>query len=223
VHLHGKITDSLSNQMRQTKAMAPKYAIAWWRERGLRPPEIDPVAFMRKKFDWRYAKGTPRTTSSRIYLGDSVGVLRNLKGGLSRLGLQRPSLLLTSPPYFGITNYHYDQWLRLWLLGGPPTDRRSHSRYSGKHRGKFENQEIYHRLLATVFDRASLLIRADGIVYVRTDSREPTLTITTQVLRVAFPAHQLQRINRPIQGKTQTRLFGNADPRLGEVDLLMTP
>jgi len=223
VHLHGKITDSLSNQMRQTKAMAPKYAVAWWRERGLRPPDIDPVAFFRKKFDWRYAKGTPKKARSRLYLGDSMGVLRDLKGDLSRRGLQRASLLLTSPPYFGITNYHYDQWLRLWLLGGPPTDHRSGSRYAGKHRGKFENREIYHRLLTTVFAQASRLVRSDGFVYVRTDCREPTLTITKQALKTAFPRHQLRRINRPIRGKTQTRLFGNGDPRLGEVDLLLSP
>lgn len=223
VHLHGKITDSLSNQMRQTKAMAPKYAVAWWRERGFKPPDIDPVAFLRKKFDWRYAKGRPKTASSRIYLGDSTGVLRDLKGDLSRRGLQRASLLLTSPPYFGITNYHYDQWLRLWLLGGQPTDHRSRSRYAGKHRGKFENREIYQRLLTTVFAQASRLVRSDGFVYVRTDCREPTLTITKQALKAAFPKLQLRRINRPIQGKTQTRLFGNGDPRLGEVDLLLSP
>jgi hypothetical protein len=221
VHLHGKVTDSLSNQMRQTKAMAPRYAIKWWRKRGLKPPQIDPVQFLRKKLNWRYAKGIPRATKSRIYLGDSTGVLRDLKGDLSRRGLQRPSLLLTSPPYFGITNYHYDQWLRLWLLGGPADDHRTQSPYNGKHRGKFGNREIYRQLLGTVFARASRLIKPDGIVYVRTDRREPTLTLTEQALRSAFPKHHLQRINQPIQGKTQTRLFGNGDPRLGEVDLLL--
>ncbi len=185
VHLHGKVTDSLSNQMRQTKAMAPRYAIKWWRKRGLKPPEIDPLQFLRKKLDWRYAKGIPRTTSSRIYLGDSTGVLRNLRGNLGRRGIQRPSLLLTSPPYFGITNYHYDQWLRLWLLGGPAGDHRTQNPYNGKHRGKFGNREIYRQLLATVFKRASRLLKRDAIVYVRTDRREPTLTLTKQALRSA--------------------------------------
>ena len=42
VYLHGKHDASLSNQMRQTKAMAPRYAVNWWRERGLRPPSLDP-------------------------------------------------------------------------------------------------------------------------------------------------------------------------------------
>jgi DNA modification methylase len=222
VHLHGKSTDSLSNQLRQTKAMAPKYAVAWWKERGLTPPKIDPIEFFRKKFDWRYAKGIPRTKRSKIYLGDSTNVLWNLRGNLRRRGIRRPSLLLTSPPYFGVTNYHYDQWLRLWLLGGPPTDQRTNNRYAGKHRGKFANQEVYRQLLITVFARAARLIKSDCTVYVRTDRRKSTLAITKQVLKTVFPLHQLKTINRPIKGKTQTRLFGNRDPRLGEVDLVLT-
>jgi hypothetical protein len=221
IHLHGKVTDSFSNQMRQTKAMAPNYAVEWWKERGLRPPEIEPVEFLRKKLKWRYAKGTPRTTGSRVYLGDSVDLLSELSGHLGRRGLQRASLLLTSPPYFGITNYHYDQWLRLWLLGGPPTDRRSDNRFNGKHRGKFANLSIYRNLLIRVFERASKLMKPDGIVYVRTDRRESTLALTKQALKAAFPTHKLRRVDRPIEGKTQTRLFGNGDPRLGEVDLVL--
>jgi hypothetical protein len=31
----------------------------------------------------------------------------------------RINLIVTSPPYLDITDYHEDQWLRLWFLGGP--------------------------------------------------------------------------------------------------------
>src|SRR6267142_2451023 len=185
VHLHGKVSDSFSNQMRQTKAMSPNYAVEWWQERGFKPPTIDPVEFLRKKLDWRYAKGVPRTTGSRVYLGDSVGALAAIRGHLGKRGLQRPALLLTSPPYLGITNYHYDQWLRLWLLGGLPTDRRTHNQYNGKHRGKFTNRLKYILLLTSAFKRASHLMKPEGIVYVRTDRREATLAITKQALKVA--------------------------------------
>ena len=44
VYLHGKRDAALSNQMRQTKAMAPRYAVNWWRERDLKPPARRPVA-----------------------------------------------------------------------------------------------------------------------------------------------------------------------------------
>lgn len=221
VHLHGKASDSFSNQMRQTKAMAPNYAIAWWKARNSKPPQIDPVEFLRKKLKWRYAKGKPKTAASKVYLGDSVDILSKLAGNLDRRALKRPSLLLTSPPYFGITNYHYDQWLRLWLLGGPPTDRIVHSGYNGKHRGKFANRTSYKQLLITAFERAAWLVRPDAVVYVRTDKREPTLSITKDALKKSFPKHHLRQVSRPACGQTQTRLFGNEDPRLGEVDLVL--
>ncbi|HXQ97429.1 MAG TPA: hypothetical protein VN774_03215, partial [Candidatus Limnocylindrales bacterium] len=52
---------------------------------------------------------------------------------------------------------------------------------------------------------------------------KPTLDITKEALKAAFPTHHLTRINRPITGESQTKLFGNNDPRLGEVDLILTP
>lgn len=120
VYLHGKRDFALSNQMRQTKAMSPKYSIGWWRKRGLRPPVVDPVEFLESRIRWRYAKGRPQPTRSSMRFGDSREHLKLLR----RRSYGSVSLLLTSPPYFGVTNYFYDQWLRLWLLGGRPTDAR---------------------------------------------------------------------------------------------------
>ncbi len=215
-HLHGKSTDSLSNQMRQTKAMSPNYAIDWWRNRRLDPPDVEPFAFFEKKVGWRYARGIPKSSVSTVLLGDSAALLPQLDG------LSKPSLMFTSPPYFGITNYHYDQWIRLWLLGGPPTDRRC-SQFGGKHQGKFENREVYQCLLTTVFTAAANMLRKDPFVYVRTDRREPTVSITRVALRAAFPFHNIQRVNQPLSGQTQTRLFGHHAPRLGEVDFILHP
>jgi hypothetical protein len=149
--------------------------------------------------------------------------MENLRENLSKAGINRPSLMLTSPPYFGITNYHYDQWIRLWLLGGPPTDRRVNLERKGKHQGKFENLGEYKELLESVFVGAAKILRNDAVVYVRTDKREPTVSITREALRKAFPRHRLQRRDQPLKGKSQTRLFGNDDPRLGEVDFILKP
>lgn len=222
-HLHGKVNDSLSNQMRQTKAMSPRYAIDWWRERNMKPPDIAPEHFLSRKLEWRYAKGTPESSHGVVALGDSSALLPRLKGKLRDHGVSRPSLMLTSPPYFDITNYHYDQWIRLWLLGGPPTPQRAETEFKGKHRGKFSNLEVYRSLLKSVFESSAELLKRDAIVYVRTDWREPTVSITRQVLKDAFPRHQLTRRNRPLRGETQTRLFGHHAPTGGEVDLILHP
>src|SRR5260370_32807221 len=49
IHLHGKRSDSLSNQMRQTKAMPPNYAVKWRQARRLTPPKVQPVDFLQRR------------------------------------------------------------------------------------------------------------------------------------------------------------------------------
>jgi len=218
VHLHGKRTDSFSNQMRQTKAMSPPYAVRWWTDKRFVPPDLDPVGFLRKKLAWRYAKGRPRLRESRVFLGDSVSRLGHVTKTLSALGNKRVYLLLTSPPYCGITNYHYDQWLRLWLLRGPnvPTVP------TGPHQGKFVDRKAYADMLETVFVSAAGLMDPAGVIYVRTDHRAPTLQATIHALQTAFPKKHMRKLRRPSPRRTQTDLFGGKSGNEGEVDLVLT-
>jgi hypothetical protein len=219
VYLHGKAGAALSNQMRQTKSMSPDYAIRWWAEHGMSPPNIDPVEFLLSRLDWRYARGTPSCSSSTIYLGSSLVVLPRVAARVARGDLPRAKLLFTSPPYHGITNYHYDQWLRLWLLGGPP-----HARRTGNgRRGKFEHRENYKILLDQVFRHAKRILHRDATIYVRTDAREFTRETTVSVLREVFPNKSLSSKRRPLTGATQTQLFGDYEKKRGEVDLVLRP
>jgi hypothetical protein len=213
VNLHGKRDASLSNQMRQTKAMSPQYAIEWWRARKLRPPKVDPLEFMEKRLAWRYAHGSPRLRGSRVYLGDSVQRLP----ALAKQGELKARLLLTSPPYCAVTNYHYDQWVRLWLLGGPPGPRA----VGGSSRGRFWNTEAYERLLRDVFTMAGELLTDDAVVYVRTHKRKRTYSITRRVLGEVFPEKRIRAVPRPFTTPTQTMLFGDAPEDTGEVDLIL--
>jgi hypothetical protein len=219
VDLHGKRASSLSNQMRQTKSMSPDYAIRWWRQRLMQPPNIDPVGFLTKKLAWRYAKGRPAAEHSYVYLADSVAKLPELVASARSGKSSQASLLFTSPPYFHLTNYHYDQWLRLWLLGGQP----SAARVGGRHRGKFEHRDAYRALLHRVFGAAAGMMKPGAVVYVRTDRRAFTYQTTLEVLREAFPRKKLFQHLRPVQGPTQTQLFGNAVSQPGEVDLVLLP
>jgi hypothetical protein len=220
IYLHGKSGAALSNQMRQTKAMSPQYATRWWLERNMDPPELDPSEFLRPRIAWRYAKGQPVVAKSRMYLDDSRTRLNALGHQVANEGLQRAKLLLTSPPYFGITNYHYDQWLRLWLLGGQPN-----ALLEGNARaGKFESPGRYNALLDTVFGLSAALIRDDATVYVRTDAREASYVPTRRALLLAFPGKRLLEVKRPMAAKGQTGLFGGVQRVSGgDVDLILTP
>jgi hypothetical protein len=217
IDLHGKRENSLSNQLRQTKAMSPEYAVRWWNKRKLHPPKRDPVQFLLTKLDWRYAHGVPDVADSCVYLADSSLKLPALRYRASVFAPKGARLLLTSPPYFAITNYHYDQWLRLWLLGGATLPKSLHQ----KHRGKFLNSIQYRELLFKAFSRAKDLLAEDAVIYVRTDRRAVTAQVTRSVLRKVFPDHQVSRRLRPLNGQTQTRLFGNTIPRVGEIDLIL--
>lgn len=214
VDLHGKRQNSLSNQMRQTKAMSPQYAIRWWKERDLRPPERDPLEFMLKKVKWRYSKGRISGSGSRIYLGDSRAQLKTLASRSNAIGAK---LLLTSPPYHRVTNYFYDQWLRLWLLGGPAEPRSMGNKY----KRKFDHRGEYVSLLQTIFTDSKPLLSRGAIVYVRTDARKFTYDSTLEALEKAFPRKKIQSEKRSQAAVTQTALFDSNIKSGAEVDLVM--
>lgn len=215
VYLHGKTGSALSNQMRQGKAMSPDYSVRWWTERGLVPPNLDAVEFLKPRINWRYAKGKLTGTDSRVFLGNSIQILPRLANAERRPEFK---LLFTSPPYCGITNYHYDQWLRLWMLGGPSRPGGG----KGEHRGKFDSQADYRSLLTDVFSRSARLLAPDAVVYVRTDAREFTLETTKEVLVEAFPGKRMEIIARPASKTSQTILFGDKTEKPGEVDVVLT-
>lgn len=219
VYLHGKEGQALSNQMRQTKAMSPQYAIKWWAEHGKEPPDLDVVEFMQQRITWRYEKGVVKTNGSRVYLGNSITLLPRLALHMQEKNVPKAKLLLTSPPYFGVTNYHYDQWLRLWLLGYE-TDAYV---TRGPYQGRFTNSIQYRHLLKEVFCRAAKLVANDGVVYVRTSKDPFTKQATLDALREAFPMRRLEEEYQPFPKPTQTHLFGDKTQKQGEVDLILMP
>lgn len=217
--LHAKEGSGLSNQMRQSKAMAPDYSIRWWKENEKVPPDYDPIEFIQNKLDWRYKEGVPETQRSKVVLNDSMQYLETVSKKVLNGEQERFSLLLTSPPYYDITHYHYDQWLRLWMLGGKsfPTKKED------VNRGRFSSKRHYEQLLDTVFEYSALLMTEQATVYVRTDARKFTLTTTRKVLRRHFPIGEwdMNETARPVEGQSQTALFGDFAPKPGEVDLIL--
>ncbi|AFL52458.1 hypothetical protein ABIE78_001660 [Sinorhizobium fredii] len=209
VHLHGKAGTAVSNQMRQSKAMSPDYSVRWWKAREMRPPEIDPVTYFEARVAWRYTKGLPRMREwSEIELGDARDRLVSWKGSAFRL-------LLTSPPYCGVTNYRLDNWIRLWLLGDSPLP-------NGSTAQKYADREGYRRLLMEAFSTARNAMSPHSVILVRTDSRVFTRDATAATLRCLWPSHRmLARSEKPV--RSQTQLFGDKSEKPGETDILMLP
>ena len=217
IHLHGRRSSSLSNQMRQSKSMSPSYSVKWWQERNLTPPELDPVIFLLKRLQWRYKSGIPRGTKSTVMLGDSRTWLKRLNNGF-RGNETSFDLLLTSPPYHGVTNYFVDQWLRLWLLGY--SDRLTKEGEKYKQNG-FESKSTYEELLQDVFTEAAKLMKPSGAVYIRTDARQFTFETTRAVLEKIFPDWFLEISDQPYEKETQTALFGDREKKPGERDIIL--
>jgi hypothetical protein len=214
IDLHGKRESALSNQMRQTKAMSPQYAIGWWKERDLEPPERNPVDFMLKKVEWRFAKGRLDSGSGHIYLGDCQSILNRWENHPPET---KAKLLLTSPPYYGVTNYFYDQWLRLWLLGGPPAPRS----LGEPCKRKFQNKKHYIEMLRQAFTKSNMLLSPDAVVFVRTDARSFTKAATIEALTSAFPHKTLRIEKHSLPSFTQTTLFDSGLKSRGDVDFVM--
>ena len=128
------------------------------------------------------------------------------------------SLLFTSPPYCSITDYHIDQWLRLWVLG-----YNGNCKSTGeKHKGRFVNKIEYAELLDNVFSKCSKMMKKKSTVYIRTDARNFTLETTEKILDKYFYDFKKEICHEPVNKRTQTEVIGNRSLKKGEVDIILT-
>jgi len=161
--LHGETLKSgsyFSNQMPHTISTKPQYSIRYWKERDLRPPKRDAFALLRERAAYRYESPSPKGDAT-VFLGD----FRDMPKFLSKQG-HRPRVIITSPPYFDVTNVEEDQWLRLWFLGGPPGPRagnRSGDYRHGNRAGFWDFISDVWRSLSRVSDeKTDVVMRLGG-------------------------------------------------------------
>ncbi len=118
--LHGPLSKHVenagyfSNQMPRTYASKPDYAVRFWKERKLKAPKIDVLRVLRRKIErlMGLEQASPCSISQVLH-GDAQSE------ALFQLLDTAPSIVITSPPYYGMRTYVQDQWLRNWFLGGP--------------------------------------------------------------------------------------------------------
>lgn len=158
--LHGESERSpsfLSNQMPHTISTKPDYSVRFWRERGLRAPSRDVFQFLRGRIDYRYASPRPPSAGS-VWQTDMRELPRVAHG------LELPiRCVITSPPYFDVTSFEEDQWLRLWFLGGPPHPTRNAISVDDRHEeiSKYWSMigDLWRSLGQVVAKRAHVVVR----------------------------------------------------------------
>jgi hypothetical protein len=148
-----------SNRMPRTISTKPAYSVRWWQRNECLPPERDVFAILRACAEYRYYSPIP-ALKGRIVEGD---VRR--AGTLLRSYREKVKLVITSPPYLDITDYHEDQWLRLWFLGGPSKPIAGQCK-DDRHRivesyWRFLS-EAWHGVAPLLQDSAQVIVRIGG-------------------------------------------------------------
>ncbi len=116
--LHGeshRTEACFSNRMPRTISTKPAYSVRWWKKNACLPPKRDVFSILTAAAAYRYQSPLP-LIKGRVVEGDA-----RKASSMFRAYKEKVKLVITSPPYLDITDYHEDQWLRLWFLGGPMT------------------------------------------------------------------------------------------------------
>ena len=178
LHMQDKRGAGLSNSLWPTIACSPRYAVEWWTKQGLRrPPDVDPVALLRDKIRRRYFYGTPEQAVGVARLGDSRRVLL-------QEWKHKAILLMTSPPYSGVTDYWNDHWIRLWILGhSMKKDWRKSTR--------FGNLYEYRGMIVDVLEKSRRHLKPDATILIRSDARRHTWQACLNAIRAVWPEEEV--------------------------------
>ena len=208
LHMQDKPGAGLSNAMSPTIAYSPSYAVKWWEQKGFHnPPEVDPIAMLEDKIYRRYQYGVPTQSHGKVLLGDS-------RQELPKQNSVDAALLVTSPPYCGVTDYWNDHWIRLWMLGHP-------FRKDWLKASRYENQQQYKDLITCVFRESQRHMKKGAAILVRSDKRRSTAEMCVAALRAVWPDRKLleRSTTAPYPGISNNH--GRGGRKVKEIDFLM--
>lgn len=143
--LHGPLLKSgaasyFSNQMPRTFAPKPDYAIEFWERKNLVAPEVEVLRVLERKLKLiASSRELAKSSHTNVIHGDST-VAKNMPPAMNH------SVIVTSPPYYGMRTYVQDQWLRHWFLGGP-----TKVDYSAGVQLEHTGQDVFARSLGKVW------------------------------------------------------------------------
>ena len=197
--LHGEMDKSssyFSNQMPRTIATKPAYSVRYWMEHDLVAPERDVFEMLRQRASFRY-ESEPPAGKSLVYNRDMrelPHLLRDLKTDIS--------CAITSPPYFDVTNFEEDQWLRLWFLGGPPFPTRGLTSRDDR----YSSEGSYWGFIADMWRSLGRVMAKKAHVVIRIGSRrlDPERLERCLTASAVFTQRPLERVSFDVS-KIQNR------------------
>ncbi|MFC1869843.1 DNA methyltransferase [Chloroflexota bacterium] len=209
--LHGPVSKNtasyFSNQCTRTYAPKPGYAVKYWAERHLEPPEVDVLEVIKMKahryyYNQRRAKGS-------AFLGDS----REMPV-CSQIRENGVNWIITSPPYYGMRTYLQDQWLRNWFVGGP-----SEIIYSGNTQLDHGSPEGFASQLRIVWENVSRLAAPDAKLVIRFGaipdrSADPLLILKQSLNNSPWKLRTIKFAGSANSGRRQATQFAlnNSEP-----------
>jgi hypothetical protein len=146
-----------SNQMPRTFSAKPDYSVRYWKTNKMRPPKVSVLDVLRRKL--------VRLEGLQLPDGGGLAYVRN---GDSRTARALPndardfSVVVTSPPYYGMRTYVQDQWLRNWFLEGPEVVE-----YSNDFQLQHTGTDVFAQSLGQVWKNMARTKADDLTMYIR--------------------------------------------------------
>lgn len=208
----------LSNQMPRTFATKPDYSVGYWKKHSLIPHNVNLLELVKRKAQYVFNEQMPINVKGKIVLGDSREI-KNLFG-------KKFDWVITSPPYFGMSTYEQDQWLRNWFLGGS-----SKVNYSSKSQLKHGSESTFVSDLAKVWSNAAKKSNPNTKLVIRfgalpSKSDKTPAELIKESLKLADCGWKLRTIHtagKPTDSNRQATQFKNTTGKyVEEIDAFAT-
>ncbi len=208
----------LSNQMPRTFSTKPNYSINFWNKNSHTAQEVAVLNLIKRRAEYIFNDQTPIASEGKILFGDSRGIDINFENKFD--------WVITSPPYYGMSTYEQDQWLRNWFLGGP-----SAVNYSTEMQLKHGSESIFINDLAKVWKNTSLKCNPNSKLVIRfgalpSKSKRTPSDLIKESFKVSDSGWKLKTIRsagEPTDSKRQANQFRNTnEDYVKEIDVYAT-
>ena len=207
--LHGPLRRGLpsylSNQMPRTYATKPNSAINFWEKRNLSPSEINVVDVVERKSKYLFTYLPPKIQGEILETDNRCSFSSSIK--------TKFNWIITSPPYYGMSSYTPDQWLRKWFLGG--TSQVDYSQklqlcHGSESSFAHELSQVWKNVADVCTDGAHMIIRFGSLPSLACDPKS-LLEHSLQYQNSEWEILDIRDAGIPRQGMRQAEQFNNSN------------